>query len=145
MEIPPLPDRTRREGVRAYPITLADGRSWGLALPSLRLRPEVEAGVDALGRPTETIRLAAELGYPLEIRRLVADLRAACDGDEAARRYETLFRLAVALLRRAHDLSATEAATLLELGGDDLPGLVETVLAVVTGECPGPSKEVRHA
>jgi len=145
MEIPPLPDRTRREGVRVAPIILADGRSWGLALPSLRLRPEVEAGVDLLGRPTETVRVAAEFGQPLEIRRLVAGLRSACEGADAGRRYEALFRLAVALIRRAHEITATEAATLLELDGDDLPGLVETVLAAVTGGHPGPSKEDEDA
>ena len=60
MDIPPSPDPTRRAGVRAFPIRLADGQAWGLALPSVRLRPEVEPGVDSLGRPTETIRVAAD-------------------------------------------------------------------------------------
>ncbi len=132
----PTPDRTRREGVHAAPITLADGQAWGLALPSLRLRPEVVVGVDALGRPDETIRVVAEVGYPAELRRLVAGLRSASEGGDPGPQYEALFRLAVALLRRAHEIDAADAASLLETGVDDLPGLVEAVLSVVTGECP---------
>ncbi len=132
----PTPDRTRREGVRASPIPLADGRAWGLALPTHRLRPEFEAGVDALGRPTETVRVVAEFGYPLEVRRLVDDLRSACEAGSPGPQYEALFTLAVALLRRAHDLGPAEAAALFESDVDDLPGLVDAVLAVVTGGCP---------
>jgi hypothetical protein len=135
MDTRPTPARTRREGIAAFPITLADGNDWGLSLPSPRLRLTVVGGVDPLGRPTETIRVATEFGYPLEISRLVDDLRSACEQPAAERQYETLIRLAAALLRRAHDIDLTEAASLLELEIDDLPRLVETVLSVVTGEC----------
>jgi hypothetical protein len=135
MDDQPTPDVTRREGVRAFPVTLSDGNDWGLALPSTRLRPRVELGVDVLGRPTEIIRVEAEFGYPIEIRRLVDDLRSACEGDEEEPRYDTLFRLAATLIRRAHDIDLATAASLLELDVDDLPRLVEVVLSVVTGEC----------
>ncbi len=134
MDERPTPDSTRRGGVRALPIALADGQLWGLALPSPRLRPRVERGVDALGRPTEEVRVAAEFGHPIEIRLLVADLRAACDGDREDRRYQALVRLAAALIRRAHDVDLATAASLLELDVDDLPGLVEAVLSAATGE-----------
>jgi hypothetical protein len=135
MDERPTPDLTRVEGVRAFPITLADGNDWGLALPSTRLRPRVEVGVDALGRSAENIRVEAEFGYPLEIRRLVDALRSACEGDEEEPRYESLFRLAATLIRRAHDIDLPTAASLLELDVDNLPRLVEAVLSVVTGEC----------
>ena len=135
MDDRPTPDLTRREGVRAFPITLADGNDWGLALPSTRLRPRFEVGVDALGRSTEIIRVEAEFGYPLEIRRLVDGLRSACEGDEEEPRYETLLRLAATLICRAHDIDLARAASLLALDVDDLPRLVEAVLSVVTGEC----------
>ena len=135
MDERPTPERTRREGIATFSITLADGNEWGLTLPSPRLRLMVVGGVDALGRPTETIRVATEFGYPLEIRRLVDDLRFACEQPGAERQYEALVRLAVALIRRAHDINPSEAASLLELGVDDLPRLVEAVLSVVTGEC----------
>ena len=135
MDDRPTPDRTRREGIATFPITLADGNDWGLSLPSPRLRPLVVGGVDSLGRPTETIRVVTEFGYPVEIRRLVDDLRSACEQPAADRQYEALIRLTAALIRRAHDIDLTEAASLLELGVDDLPHLVEAVLSVVTGEC----------
>ena len=130
------PVLTRREGVRALPITLADGQEWGLALPSTRLKPRVEASVDDLGRPTELIRVEAEFGHPLAIRRLVDGLRSACERDEDEPRYEALSRLAAALIRRAHDIDLATAASLLELDLDDLPRLVEGVLTAATGGCP---------
>jgi hypothetical protein len=133
MDDQPTPDLTRRGGVRAFPITLADGNDWGLALPSTRLRPRVEVGVDPLGRPAEILRVEAEFGYPIEIRRLVDALRSACEGDEEEPRYETLFRLAATLIRRAHDIDLPTAASLLELDVEDLPRLVEVVVSVVTG------------
>ncbi len=138
MDNRPTPGATRREGVRTIPIVLADGQAWGLAAPSPRLRPEIVPGVDALGRPTERIRVVAEVGYPLEIRRLVADLRVACGAGPAARPYDAWFGLAIALLRRAHDLDLAEAAELLDPSPADLPSLVDAVLAIVTG---GPSED----
>ena len=105
-------------------------------MPSPRLRLVVVGGVDTLGRPDETIQVASEFGYPLEIRRLVDDLRSACEQPAAERQYEALIRLAAALLLRAHDIDLMEAASLLEMGVDELPRLVEAVLSVVTGECP---------
>jgi hypothetical protein len=135
MDERPTPDPTRRQGVRALSITLADGNEWGLALPSTRLRPRVERGLDALGRPIESIRVAAEFGHPVEIRRLVAALRSACQGDQERRRYEALIHLAVALIRRAHEIDLTTAVSLLELDVEDLPRLIEAVLSAVTGKC----------
>jgi hypothetical protein len=131
----PNPNQTRREGVAGFSITLADGNSWRLAMPSTRLRPKVIKGVDSLGRPTETIQVETEFGYPLEIRRLIDDLRAACEIETAERQYESLIRLAAALICRAHEIELGEAVSLLELELDDLPRLVEAVLSVVTGEC----------
>jgi hypothetical protein len=135
MDERPNPDRTRREGVRVLSVALADGNHWGLAMPSIRLSPRVIEGVDSLGRPRATIRVATKFGYPLEIRRLIDDLRFACDQEEAERQYETLIRLAAALILRAHEINLADALCLLELGVDELPSLVEAVLSVVTGEC----------
>ena len=132
----PSPATTRIIAIPARMIPLADGRAWGLALPTPRYRPEVITGVDPLGRPTETIRLVARFGYPPAIERSIADLRAACSGASPASdlgRFEALMALAVALLRRAHDLTLIEAVGLLDLDGDGLSILVDAVLATVTG------------
>jgi hypothetical protein len=130
-----LPDPTRRAGVEAFPIRLADGNSWGLALPTTRLKPRVTRCVDSLGRPTETMQVETEYGYPLEIRRLVDDLRIACDRESAEIQHAALFRLAAALIRRVHDLERDDLADLLEMDLEELPRFVATVLSVVTGEC----------
>jgi hypothetical protein len=129
------PILTRRTNVEVLLTTLADGNCWGLALPSSRLRPKVVHGVDILGRPTETIEVVAEFGYPLEIRRRIDDLRLACEQEPAEMQWEALIRLAAALLRRAHDIEPADAARLLELEVDDLAEFVETVLSTITGTC----------
>ncbi len=134
MDNRPTPEATRREWVRASPIVLADGQAWHFAGPSPRLRPEVVAGLDALGRPVEQVRVVAAIGYPLEIRRLVDGLREACEVGPADFQYDALIRLAVALLRRAHDLDLADAAELLEMSLADLPALVDAILSVATGE-----------
>jgi hypothetical protein len=134
MDERPEPERTRREGVASIPITLADGHAWGLALPSPRLRPKVIVSVDPLARPVETIRVETVLGYPLEIRRLIDDLRSACERGTADCQYDTLIRLASALIQRAHEIGPADVASLLKVGLDDLPSLVGSVLWIVTGE-----------
>ena len=132
------PDSTRRASVPARTICLADGQLWGLASPTPRYRPEIVTGVDELGRPTETIRLMRWTGYPLPIEQLVGGLRSACrtgaDSEGEGRRFDALMALAVALLRRAHDLTLLEAVELLELDGPGLCRLVDAVLATVAGD-----------
>ena len=141
----PSPDETRRASVPARIIVLADGQPWGLALPTPRYRPEIVAGVDELGRPTETIRLLGWTGYPLSIQRLVDELRSACraevnpEVEVEDRRFDALMALAVALLRRAHDLTPLEAVKLLDFDGDGLLRLVDAVLATVAGVPSDPS------
>jgi hypothetical protein len=135
MDERPTPDLTRRKNVEVSSITLADGGVWGLALPSLRLSPRVVEGVDSLGRPHSTIRVATKFEYPLEIRRFIDDLQFACEREAAEPQYETLIRLAAALIVRAHDITLAEALRLLELDVDHLPRLVEAVLSVVNGGC----------
>lgn len=136
MTTPPCPERTRREGVEAAPVRLADGRAWGLALPSPRWRPEVVQGIDALGRPTLSIQLVPGAAYSLEIRRHIAELRSACDREGPRRRYEAFLDLASVLIRRAHGIDRSQAAALLELEDEELPGLVETVLTVISIASP---------
>ncbi len=144
-DVLPSPDSTRRASVPARIISLADGQQWGLALPTPRYRPEIVPGVDGLGRPTETIRVVGWIGYSLPIERLIDDLRSACraevDSEGEGRRFDILMALAVALLRRAHDLTLVEAVALLDLDGDGLCRLVDMVLSTVAGDPSHPSNE----
>lgn len=141
--VAPTPDSTRLPSVPARPVALADGQSWGFAVPTPRYRPEVVAGIDPLGRPAETVRLIARIGYPWPLEQQVEELHAACEADGSAdgdgRRFDALMTLAVALLRRAHDLATEEAVGLLDLDGDGLIRLVDAVLAAVAGCSAGPS------
>lgn len=131
------PEATRHGSVPAHPIALADGRSWGLALPAPRYRPEVVSSVDSLGRTTATTRLVARVGYPPVIEPLIDELRSACGTDATAvgdqRRFDALMALAVALLRRAHNLSLDAAIGLLDLDSDGLIHLVDVVTTIVAG------------
>ena len=129
------PESSRRDGIAAFPIILADGQPWGFALASSRFKPEVVPGVDDLGRPVEIVRVVTEVGYPLAIRRQIDELRCSCESGEAQGQYEALIRLAMSLLRRAHDLEPRVAASLLEVGAEDLPDFVNALLSVVTGDC----------
>jgi len=142
-DVVPSPDSTRRASVPVRIISLADGQQWGLALPTPRYRPEIVPGVDELGRPAETIRVVGRVGYPLPIERLVDDLRSACrvEADSEGRRFGALMALAVALLRRAHDLTLLEAVELLDLDVDGLRRLVDAVLATVAGDPTRPFNE----
>jgi len=135
MDTSTSPNSTRRDGVDAFPVTLADGNQWGLALPSPRLRPEVIETVDRLGRPSTSIRLISESGYPREIRRFIDELRSACDLGEPDQQFLAFFQLATALIRRAHDIDLKQAANLLEIGVNELPAFVDLVLSVVSGDC----------
>ncbi len=142
LDVPPSPELTRLASVPALLTLLADGQLWGLALPTPRYRPEVVPGVDSLGRPIETIQATARTGYPLAIERLVANLRTACltgAGPESeSRRFSALMALAVALLRRAHDLTLPAAVALLDLDGEGLARLVDAVLTTVAGASSDP-------
>jgi hypothetical protein len=129
-----LPDKTRREGVESVPIQLADGNFWGLALPRTRVKPRVVTGVDMLGRPIESIQIATEFCYPLQIRRLIEELRFSAESGTAEGQHQALFRLAASLVRSAHDLELEEVVELLEMDLKDLPTFIRTVLSVVTGE-----------
>ncbi len=133
----PAPGPTRRASVLAHPVTLADGQTWGLARPARRYRPEVVPSADVFGRIAPTVRLVVRTGYPWRIEHLVTELHSACRaGRDAAgdqRRYEALLDLAVALLRRAHDLTLAEAITLLDLDSAGLACLVDSVVAAVAG------------
>lgn len=134
MEERPTPERTRRPGVRAASLALADGLAWGLALPAARLRPSVVRGVDALGRPTQTIRLVEEFGYPPAINRAIDRLRSECKYGDPSGQREAVVALGVALLLRAHDIEDAYAASLFETNSESFPRLAETIVEIVADE-----------
>jgi len=127
------PDSTRREGVAALPVRLADGACWGLARPTLRLKPKLVAEPDPWGRSVDRITVEAERGYPSAVRSLIRDLRSACEAGSAEGRYRAFLALAVCLLRRAHDVSPEAARQLLDVPKSELPRLVREVAGLVSG------------
>jgi hypothetical protein len=140
----PTPESTRREGVPAAPVVLADGREWSFARPALRLAPRVVPGVDGSGLAAERISVEAGNGYPPEVEGLIGGLRAACEGGAARAQYDAFFSLAVSLLKRAHEVSLPAACDLLSLPEAELPRLVREIMAIVSpaGRQPGDSQGV---
>jgi hypothetical protein len=132
------PDQSRHEGVGGLEVILADGQAWTLALPTVRLRPRLRAGVDAFGRKAEIVEVATEFGHPVAIRQRIERLRESCSAEPASEQYDALFQLGVALLLRAHDLELETAASLFEVGIEELPRLIDAILAAALGDAREP-------
>jgi hypothetical protein len=137
----PNPESTRRDGVPALPVRLADGQEWGFALPTVRLSPRVVVLPDALGRPVERISVAVGFGYPAEVQELIDGVGAACEGGTASEQYASFFSLAAVLIRRAHDVSMATACELLAVPGNELSRLVGAVMQVVSAGPEAPAGE----
>jgi hypothetical protein len=123
------PELTRREGIFTQPIRLADGREWGIALPTVTLMPRVVVSTDEFGRQSELVSVDVGFGYPSEIEALCRSVQAASASGPVQEQYTAFFSLAAAVLRRAHDISLEAALQLLEVSGDELPALVRTITA----------------
>ena len=139
----PTPDSTRRDGVAARPIRLADGSDWGFASPTVLLIPRPETRYDGFGRPVDRVVVELGFGYPLAIRRLLGDVRTACEQGPISSQYEAFMALAISLLRRAHDVSLTTACELLTVPDDQLPRLAGEVMEVVSGQEVSDGREPR--
>jgi hypothetical protein len=122
---------------------LADGNSWGFALPTVRYSPAVAVSPDAFGRPVERVTVEVGFGYPLEIQRLIDKFRTASELGTAAEQYAAFFALGAALLRRAYDLDLTTACELLEVSDADLPHVVNAALEAISGSGRTPSEVTR--
>lgn len=129
----PSPDETRDSDVPAVEVELADGRTWGLALPGPRLHSITRREVDAFGRRRVRIDLATWVGYPLEVLRLWAEVVAARCHDDA-RPIEAFRRLAIAALRIAHEIGTEEAEALLDPRRVDLGRIAETFIPAAFGD-----------
>jgi hypothetical protein len=129
----PTPDSTRRGGVPARPIRLADGNDWAFATPTVRLIPRVETHPDLFGRSIEKIVVDLDFGYPPAIQSLLDVMWSNWEVEPVSSQYEAFFSLAGALLLRAHEISFSTACELLTLPDHELSRLVGEVLAVVAG------------
>lgn len=126
------PDSTRREGVPARPVRLADGAAWGFARPTVRLYPRVAVTADPLGRPVGRVTVGVGFGHTPEVQRLIDGVKAACGAGSVREQYDAFSALAACLLRRAHEISLPAARELLSVAEAELPRLVREVMAVVT-------------
>jgi hypothetical protein len=130
----PTPESTRRDGVPACPIRLADGNDWSFAKPTVRLVPRVEIQPDQFGRPIERMIVELAFGYPLSIQRKLSDLRSSWECESISSQYEAFFSLAGSLLLRSHDISLATAYELLAVPDDELARLVGQVIALVSSK-----------
>jgi hypothetical protein len=135
---PPRPEETRDEDVPAVEVELADGNTWGLALPGIRLRPMTRRETNLFGRPRVRIEVATETHYALEVRRLWDEVLAASrDVSEGCR--DAFLRLAVALLRTAHEIEQDEAEALLDPRRVDLERVARELIPAAFGSA-GPTR-----
>jgi hypothetical protein len=128
------PASTRRNGVPACTIRLADGNDWSFAEPTVRLTPRVEIQLDQFGRPVERTIVEQAFGYPPSIQRKLDDLRSSWEYESPSSQYEAFFSLAGSLLLRAHDISLATAHELLAVSDDELARLVGQIIALVSSE-----------
>ena len=133
----PDPKSTRREGIPFVSILLADGNTWGFARPTRRLVPVIIEDEERPGRSITRVAVRVGFGYSIDISRLVEAMRIACAGHSASRQYEAFCSLSIALLRRVHDIPWTTAHALLSISDNELPGLVQSVLEIVSEEPTG--------
>lgn len=119
----PTPDTTRIEGRDGHPITLADGRAWLFARPTLRLAPRFDADGTAA---VDTV-----WGYPPHLRARLDRLALASRAEAGGVPLGPVFELAVALVRHCHDLTAAEACALFELGMADFDVLVTEITTLI--------------
>jgi hypothetical protein len=133
MSSPTLAEQSRREGVPVVEIELGDGRLWGFALPEPLPCPAIFLEADTFGRPVVRIEQVTEVGYSLEIRRLWDAVRSADPLESPDRRCEAFRRMAISLLRSAHELDGSQAEILLDPGRVDLGRIARTLIPAAFG------------
>ena len=126
-----LAAQTRRPRVAVIEVELADGQIWGFARPGPMPYPILRRELDAFGRDLFKIEQETRVGYTLAVRRLKTELiissRDGGDGPSG----ELFRRLAVALLRMAHDVEPEMAEALLEPRDVDLAEIARRIIPAV--------------
>lgn len=116
------------------PVTLADGRTWHFAVPSLRYRPRF-APADS-NNPLGSARVEAVMAHPRPVRDRVRKLREACRTGSRADQVGSIRALGVALLVESHGIDPERARRLIQVAPPDFPRLAEAILAAVSPENP---------
>lgn len=121
----PCPIARRNVVVPGVPLTL-DGQTWYLAAAVERYRPAFEGDL--------MVGVSTYRGFPPRSEAAVAEmLRVVEDGQLPV---HVLFTVGASLLRAAHNLSAEEAAEVLDLDGPGVDALVDAVVRAVRGQIP---------
>jgi hypothetical protein len=120
------PENRRNPNVPAVPVTLADGRTWHFASATDRYRPDFVGDI--------CVGAVAYRGFPATCQGPMDALIAASQEDAGSVPVSLVIQAAVVLLRKAHNLSAGEAAALLHLGEAELPEVVRGLSAAARGE-----------
>ena len=134
MITPLLAGSTRRPGVPVLEVALADGDTWGLALPTQRRHPVVIRERDEFGRLVVRIEIATRIGYRPEIRRLWESILSACREGSAEEQATSFGRLVASLLLAAHDIDSAHAEALLDARRVDLGRIARALLPAAFGE-----------
>ena len=131
---PMLATSTRREGIPILEVVLADGNTWGLALPTHRRRPVLISDLDDFGRPLLQVEVQTRLGYRLEIHRLWELVLAACRDGSADEQTSAFRHLVVVLLLTAHAIDRTLAEALVDSHRVDLGRIARALIPTAFGQ-----------
>lgn len=119
------PESRRNPKVPAIPVILADGRTWHFACATDRYRPEFIGDV--------CVGAVAYRGFPASCQPAMDALIRGAQGPTDVP-VSVVLRAAATLLRKAHNLSAGEAAALLHVGESDLTEVIRGLSAACWGE-----------
>lgn len=136
MAIAHSPESTRRPGLIARPVRLADGRDWGFVAPTVRLVPVFQRGTDEAGRPVIAASPRVEAALQPAIQARMDAVSVALDAGVRDDLLRSFLALVAELLLSCHDLDPEVAVALLDLDPREFPRLIDEALAAVGGADP---------
>jgi hypothetical protein len=131
------PEMTRRDGVPGVPVVLGDGRTWFLAVPTLRIVPQF--------KDSECVGYLPTWSYPYQATDAVERLQEAARESVESVPITLVFTTAAELLKLAHDVTTEDAAKILACDSDGVGALVEGIARAfqngTAGDVPEPEEK----
>jgi hypothetical protein len=122
---------TRRPGVAARPVRLADGRDWGFVLPSIRLSPVFYDATDDSGRTITAVAPRIERTLPPAVQTRLSALLAVADERAPDALLRAFLSLVAELLLASHDIDPETALALLDFDPREFPRIVDETLSTI--------------
>lgn len=128
------PQFTRRLGVDAKLILLADGQYWGFALATTRLSPIFythKLGSDSEESP---IGVKSRVRHSYQVERYITLIRDEINTATSSKLWAIFFTMASCLLQESHDVDLVVCKSLLGVEEKELSRLVREILGLFDRE-----------